>query len=89
MATEAWHSVSPGIYTKNTAGGAGTTTAAVVYGGANSGGTVFHNETVEYDGSGFSVSGNLGTGRQDMGSCGTQTAALAVGGEASGNKTNL
>jgi hypothetical protein len=76
----AWASASPGIYTKNTAGGAGTTTAAVVYGGASSGGTVFHNETVEYDGSGFSVSGNLGTSRQDMGSCGTQTAALAVGG---------
>ena len=78
----AWHSISPGIYTKNTAGGAGTTTAAVVYGGASSGGTVFHNETVEYNGSGFSIGGNLGTGRQDMGSCGTQTAALAVGGEA-------
>ena len=85
----AWHSIAPGIYTKNTAGGAGTTTAAVVYGGASSGGTVFHNETVEYNGSGFSISGNLGTARQDMGSCGTQTAALAVGGEASGNKTNV
>ena len=79
---EAWSTTSPGIYSKNTAGGAGTTTAAVVYGGASSSGTVYHNETVEYDGSGFSVSGNLNTSRQDGGSCGTQTAALFVGGEA-------
>jgi len=80
---EAWASTAPGIYTKNTAGGAGTTTAAVVYGGASSSGTVYHNETVEYDGSNFTVTGNLGTARQDGGSCGTQTAALFVGGEAS------
>ena len=79
---QAWNSAAPGIYSKNTAGGAGTTTAAVVYGGASSSGTVYHNETVEYDGSGFSVSGNLNTARQDGGSCGTQTAALFVGGEA-------
>ena len=60
-------------------GGAGTTTASLVYGGSSASGTVYHNETAEYEGTNFSASGNLGTARQDGGSCGTQTAALFVG----------
>jgi len=86
---EAWKSASSGIWQKNTAGGAGTTTAAVVYGGASSSGTVYHDETAEYDGTNFSVSGDLNTARQDMGSCGIQTAALAVGGEAAPGNSAL
>ena len=87
--SEAWKSASSGIWQKNTAGGAGTTTAAVVYGGASASGTVYHNETAEYDGTNFSASGNLGTARQDGGSCGIQTAALFVGGEAAPGNSAL
>ena len=89
ISVEAWKSASSGIFQKNTAGGAGTTTAAVVYGGASASGTVYHDETAEYDGTNFSVGGDLGTARQDGGSCGIQTAALFVGGEASPGNSAL
>jgi hypothetical protein len=61
-------------------GGAGTTAAALAYGGAASGGGTVYNNSEEYNGSSWSEGNNLGTARWVLGGCGTQTAALAYGG---------
>jgi hypothetical protein len=66
-------------------GGAGTQTAAVYMSGtfytAGVGPSLaFKAETEEYDGSSWSESGDVSTARGRVGGCGTQTAALIVGG---------
>jgi hypothetical protein len=55
-------------------------TAALGFGGYN--GTAFIGATEEYDGTSWATSpGSLNTGRGYLGSAGTQTAALAFGGD--------
>lgn len=63
--------------TRRLLGGAGTQTAAVVYGGYGSD----NNQTAseEYDGTSYTEGNNLNTGRYIHGT-GTQTAAIAAGG---------
>ena len=74
------------IGTARYAGGAGgTQTAAVYMSGvfytAGSGPSLaFKAETEEYNGSSWSESGDVSTARGRVGGCGTQTAALIVGG---------
>jgi hypothetical protein len=41
----------------------------------------FTNSTEEYNGSAWTAGGNLNTARRSLAGCGTQTAALAFGGE--------
>ena len=66
-----------------TAGGAGTQTAGLGFGGNAPGGVT--NTTFTYDGSTWSsVPATLGTARYCLGGTGTQTAALAAGGEIPG-----
>ena len=60
--------------------GAGTQTAGLTFGGADSPVTAYNAETEEYDGSSWTESGDLGTARRSLASAGTQTAALAFGG---------
>jgi hypothetical protein len=75
VASGAWSSASPMTNARNSLGGAGTQTSAVIFGGAPA-----LNTTEEYNGSGFSAGGNLNTGRSDLAGCGTQTAGLGFGG---------
>jgi hypothetical protein len=65
--------------------GAGTQTAAVSFGGFYypeyaPGGPGNKNNTEKFDGSSWTNSGVMNTGRRYLGGCGTQTAALAFGG---------
>ena len=67
-------------------GGAGLQTAGVIYGGAYPSGTAL---TEEYNGSGWSESGDLSTARHSGGSgYGTQTACAFVGGDPDGSVIN-
>ena len=60
-------------------GGVGTQTSAVVFGGAKTQpGEIF---TEKWDGSVWTSSGNLNTGRRDLVGAGIQTAAIAFGGQ--------
>ena len=56
-------------------GFAGTNTAGLFFGG-NPGSVTLTNE---WNGASFSTGGTLGTGRHNIGSCGIQTQALAIG----------
>jgi hypothetical protein len=68
--------------------GAGTQTSALAFGGNNGAPTNATNNPVNatehYDGSAWTAGGNLGTARNALGGCGTQTAGLAFGGNAPG-----
>ena len=71
-----WSEVNNMPYTAGNLGGTGTQTAALVFGG-------YYNirTTAEYDGTNWTNTGQLGTGREIMtGGAGIQTAALAIGG---------
>jgi len=74
--------------TNNTTGresmaGAGTQTAALIFGGSPD-----TDATEEYDGSSWTNVGDLNTGRIHIGGCGLQTAGLCFGGDpGSPNKT--
>jgi len=72
---EAWSSTSPMINSVQYRGGGGTPTAMFAAGGSLS-----TNLTEEYNGSGWSAGGNIGTARYEMGSAGTLTAGLIFGG---------
>ena len=62
-------------------GGAGTTTASLVFGGLAPGGSPqYRGETYEGDGSSYSDGGDLNTGRYQVSGVGTQTAGLAFAG---------
>ena len=56
--------------------GAGTQTAALVFGGTA---PPSKNATEEYNGTAWTNGGNLGTGRVSLSGAGTQTAGLAYG----------
>ena len=74
-------------YTASGAGGAGTQTSAVVFGGSD-GNPTGSNSTREWNGTSWSLEGNLNTRRMTMGGCGTQTAALGFGGDTPPFNTN-
>jgi len=80
VAIEAWSSGSNLITAKAryTQGGVGTQTAALAVGGYSTG---IVTETEEYNGSGWSAGGALGTGRYGIYTAGTQTAGLAATGK--------
>ena len=63
-------------------GGAGTQTAGLVFGGANSTGVSSLASTEEYNGSGWSTAEDLPGATSYTGGCGTQTAALQAAGAA-------
>ena len=75
-------------------GGAGTQTAAAAGGGLNptgrtgSPGTV-RTETEEYNGTSWTSGGSLGTAKYGNVGCGTQTAALSLGGASTNPYVNL
>ena len=70
-----------------TTGGVGTQTAALAVGGYS---TAIVADTEEYNGSGWTAGGALGTGRYGTFTAGTQTAGLAATGKASpGVVTNV
>jgi len=65
--------------------GTGATTAGLIFGGNAGSPTAPGNDsTEEYNGSGWSTSGNLGTGRLCIGGFGIQTAAVGMGGRTPG-----
>ena len=85
--TSAWRSSAPILVARDAAGSAGTQSTATIFGGnINPGNT---NATDEYDGSGFSTGGTLGTARRQTTGCGLQTAALCVGGYTTANAANV
>ena len=85
--TSAWRSSAPLIVARDGAGSAGTQAAAMTFGGSiNPGNT---NSTDEYNGSGFSIGGSLGTARRQTSGCGLQTAGLCVGGYTTANAANV
>ena len=89
LTTEAW--ASGGALSKAkaryTTGGVGTQTAALAVGGYS---TAIVTDTEEYNGSGWTAGGALGTGRYGTFTAGTQTAGLAATGKASpGVVTNV
>jgi hypothetical protein len=64
---------------RNQLGGAGSQTAFLVFGGENPGATN-NTETESWNGSSWSEVNDMTTGRRNMCSFGTQTAAVAAGG---------
>jgi len=87
LATGAWISTSPLNTARESAGGAGIQTAAMVFGGRNEvdgpptgGPNAQYNLNEEYNGTGYSTGGALVQGRQNLSGAGTQTAGLGVGG---------
>ena len=73
----AWSSGSPLNTPISYSFGGGTQTAAFSAGGVAAAVPV---QTEEYNGSGWSLGGNIGTARYEGGSAGTQTAGLIFGG---------
>jgi len=68
------------------AGGAGTQTAGLAFGGNKAPSVTLANESEEYNGTSWSEGNNLITARRDqLGGAGTQTAALAFGGNTTTN----
>ena len=81
--SEAWSSASPMVTARSTVGAStsGTQNASAVFGGYL-GPPGVTNLTEEYNGSGWSVGGNLGTARYYIGGSGTLTAGLGFTGGA-------
>ena len=78
VALEAWSSASPMINSRNNpAGQGGTQNASWICGGNPPAGTA----TEEFDGTGWSSSGNLNNGRLYGNGAGTQTAAITIAGD--------
>jgi hypothetical protein len=75
VATAAFHAGAPLSTARGYAGGGGTQTAGIYFGGAPD-----LTATENYNGTGWSTGGNLNTGRETLGGAGTQTAALKFGG---------
>jgi len=78
VASSAWVSSVPLPETASNGGGAGIQTAALFFGGRSGGAQ--KSTTSEYNGLGYSAGGAMGTARNQMGTAGTQTAALAATG---------
>ena len=84
---EAWSSgSSQTIFREGACAVMGTTTAGLICGGSSPS-APYTNKTEEYNGSGWSAGGNLGTGRSAYGGAGTQTAGLTAGGYTGSNVT--
>jgi len=77
---EAWSSGSPLVTENYGAGGAGTQTAFLYWGGDKYPAPARTNETYEYNGSGWAAGGDYIGSVSYVGGCGTQTAALGAGG---------
>ena len=75
IASTGWITTATMITNRNSSGFCGTVSAALQFGGAG-----FTAATEEYNGIGWSAGGDLGSGRYGLGSTGTQTAGLAIGG---------
>ena len=82
VGVSAWSSASPLSQVSADNAGAGSTSAGLAFGGTDASGVL--NTTEEYNGSGWSLGGNLGTARRALGGTGTQAAGLAIGGYVSG-----
>ena len=86
LSLESFTSVSP-LSTARDAlqvGSVGTQTAGIAFGGRTHPPESFKNETEEYNGSGWSESGNLNDARFSGAGFGTQTAAVMAGGNRPG-----
>ena len=85
--TEGISSASPLVYTNFSGGTFGTQTAAVVGGGyappTNPPGNPPSQQTQHYNGTGWSLGGNLTLGRADMFGFGVETAGVVAGGTGS------
>ena len=79
VAISAWVSSTPLPIATNQSGGAGVNTASLIFGGTSPANNA-EDATYEYNGSGYSNSGNLNTSRTGISGAGTQTAALGAGG---------
>ena len=75
------------ITTRGDGGGTGTQSASVIFGGFYSPPASYKGDTEEYNGAGWYSSGSLNTNRSALGSAtnGSQTAALAFGGNTGSN----
>ena len=82
VASGTWSSATSLPETNTNAGGAGIQTAALFFGGRSGGAQ--RTQTLEYNGLGYSAGGAMGTARQQMGTAGTQTSALAATGVVEG-----
>jgi len=82
VAGGAWSSATSLPATTTNAGGAGIQTAALFFGGRSGGAQ--KSTTLEYNGSGYGAGGAMGTARNQMGTAGTQTSALAATGVVEG-----
>ena len=80
LAVGAWSSGGTANVVAYNLGGAGTNTAALTMGGANSTGSGSLTSTEEYNGSAWTAVTGLPGGVSYTGGCGTQTAALLAGG---------
>ena len=85
VASGTWSSATSLPETNSNAGGAGIQTAALFFGGRSGGAQ--KTQTLEYNGLGYSAGGAMGTARTQMGSGGTQTAAVAATGDVEGGPT--
>ena len=81
-----WSTLPSLAVATNSIKGAGTASSAMMMGGGPGAGPVFNTST-EFDQSTNTITaaawasgGNLNTGRQDVGGCGTKSAGLAIGG---------
>ena len=80
LISAAWAS-APSLNTSRWAiASAGTTTAALAYGGYAQDPVGLYTSTESYNGSSWTTVNSLSPGKRNMGQTGTQTAALAVGG---------
>ena len=81
-----WSSGGNLATSKDSLAGAGTQTAGLAFGGRSIPAGEFNAkslyETDEYDGSAWTSGGNMGTAREVLAGCGTQTAGLGFGGYA-------
>ena len=81
VASAAWSSTAPMITARRLfASSSGNTQLAAWGAGGYVDGTGDQNSTEEYNGSGFSSSGNINTARREFDGAGTQTAGLIMGG---------
>jgi len=79
VAISAWVSSTPLPIATNQSGGAGVNTASLIFGGTSPANNA-EDATYEYNGSGYTNSGDLNTSRTGISGAGTQTAALGAGG---------
>ena len=82
----AWATGNNMSVARKRAGGCGTQTAAVSFGGEGPSGN-YITATEKYNGT-WTTSGSMSLGRNSLGSCGVETSALAFGGTAPGDGTS-